>query len=239
YGGGLIIGEPTFGKGTVQTLIDLDKFPRRKDVQFGQLKMTIAQFFRIDGGTTQNAAVTPDVLFPVSVDAAEYGESTYDNALPYTEIAPAEYRRLGSLRLINPQLQARHEARIGQDKEFSWWMQDVAYFKAERAKKSISLNEQERLAERNSLKARRDAREAERKTLGLAVIGSDDNDDGLQAGERKIADQVAEEKKAKERPDPLLNESAHILADAIALLADKPLLSQVFPDARLPGSWAE
>jgi carboxyl-terminal processing protease len=118
-------------------------------------------------------------------------------------------------------------------------MQDVAYFKAERAKKSISLNEQERLAERNSLKARRAAREAERKTLGLAVIGSDDNDDGLQAGERKIADQVAEEKKAKERPDPLLNESAHILADAIALLADKPLLSQVFPDARLPGSWAE
>lgn len=239
YGRGLIIGEPTFGKGTVQTLIDLDKFPRRKDVQFGQLKMTIAQFFRIDGGTTQNAAVTPDVLFPVSVDAAEYGESTYDNALPYTEIAPAEYRKLGSLRLISPQLQALHEARIGQDKEFSWWMQDVAYFKAERAKKSISLNEQERLAERNSLKARRAARESERKALGLAVIGSDDNDDGLQAGERKIADQVAEEKKAKERPDPLLNESAHILADAIALLVDKPLLSKVFPDARAPGSWAE
>ena len=240
YGRGLIIGEPTFGKGTVQTLIDLDKFPRRKDVQFGQLKMTIAQFFRIDGGTTQNAAVTPDVLFPVSVDASEYGESTYDNALPYTEIAAADYRKLGSLKLISPQLKVQHEARIGQDKEFSWWMQDVAYFKAEREKKSISLNEQERLAERNSLKAKRDAREVERKALGLAMMGVDDNDDGLQAGERKIADQVAEEEKAKERPDPLLNESAHILADAITLLdADKLLLGKVFPDARTPASWVE
>ena len=240
YGRGLIIGEPTFGKGTVQTLIDLDKFPRRKDVQFGQLKMTIAQFFRINGGTTQNAAVTPDVLFPVSVDASEYGESTYDNALPYTEIAAADYRKLGSLTLIGPQLKGQHQARIAQDKEFSWWMQDVAYYKAEREKKSISLNEQDRLLERNSMKAKRDAREVERKALGLAVMGVDDNDDGLQAGERKIADQVAEEKKAKERPDPLLNESVHILADAIALLeANKLLLGKVFPDARSPGSWAE
>jgi carboxyl-terminal processing protease len=102
------------------------------------------------------------------------------------------------------------------------------------------LNEQDRLLERNSMKAKRDAREVERKALGLAVMGVDDNDDGLQAGERKIADQVAEEKKAKERPDPLLNESVHILADAITLLeANKLLLGKVFPDARSPGSWAE
>jgi carboxyl-terminal processing protease len=240
YGRGLIIGEPTFGKGTVQTLIDLDKFPRRKDVKFGQLKMTIAQFFRIDGGTTQNAAVTPDVLFPVSVDASEYGESTYDNALPYTKIAPADYRRLGNPALISPQLKGLHEARISKDKEFSWWMQDVVHYKTERDKKSISLNEQERLAERNQMKAKRDAREAERKALGMALLGADDNDDGLQAGERKIAEQLAEEKKAKERPDPLLNESVHVLADAITLLeANSVLLSKVFPEARASGSWTE
>jgi carboxyl-terminal processing protease len=240
YGRGLIIGEPTFCKGTVQTLIDLDKFPRRKDIQFGQLKMTIAQFFRINGGTTQNAAVTPDVLFPVSVDASEYGESTYDNALPYTEIAPARYRRLGSFKAIDPQLEIQHKERIGQDREFSWWMQDVAFFKAEREKKSISLNEQERLAERNQMKAKRDAREAERKALGLKSMGPDDNDDGLQAGERKVSEQIAQENAAKERPDPLLNESAHILADAIGLLeSNKQLLGQVFPSARSAGSWVE
>ncbi len=240
YGRGLIIGEPTFGKGTVQTVVDFNRYPRAKDMQLGELHMTTAQFFRINGGTTQNAAVTPDVLFPVSVDANEYGESTYENALPYTEIAPAAYQKLGSFKSINPQLDSLHKTRISQDKEFSWWMQDVAYFKTERDKKSISLNEQERIAERNSLKAQREAREKERKALGLASLGEDDNDDGLQAGERKIVDQVAEEKKAKERPDPLLKESAQILSDAIVLLeGNKPLLTQVFPSANSAEVWTQ
>lgn len=240
YGRGLIIGEPTFGKGTVQTVVDFNRYPRAKDMQLGELHMTTAQFFRINGGTTQNAAVTPDVLFPVSVDASEYGESTYDNALPYTEIKPASYQKLGNFKSINPQLEAMHKTRIGQDKEFSWWMQDVAYFKTERDKKTISLNEQERIAERDSLKAQRTAREAERKALGLASMGDDDSDDGLQAGERKIADQVAEEKKAKERPDPLLKESAAILSDAIAMLeGNKPLLTQVLPKADSAEVWTK
>ncbi len=240
YGRGLIIGEPTFGKGTVQTVVDFNRYPRAKDMKLGELHMTTAQFFRINGGTTQNAAVTPDVLFPVSVDANEYGESTYDNALPYTEIAPAVYQKLGSFKSISPQLESLHKTRISQDKEFSWWMQDVAYFKTERDKKSISLNEQERIAERNSLKAKREAREKERKVLGLASLGDDDNDDGLQAGERKIVDQVAEEKKAKERPDPLLKESVQILSDAIVLLeGNKPLLTQVFPSASSATVWTQ
>ena len=202
--------------------------------------MTVAQFFRIDGGTTQNAAVTPDVLFPVSVDASEYGESTYDNALPYTEIAVADYQALGSFKAINPQLDALHKVRIEQDKEFSWWMQDVAYYKSERDKKSVSLNEQERLAERNVLKEQRIAREKERKQLGLASLGDDSNDDGLQANERNITEQVADEKKAKDRPDPLLYEAAYILADAVTLLEeDKPLLSKVFPQASSAGIWTD
>ncbi len=240
YGRGLIIGEPTFGKGTVQTVVDFNRYPRAKDMKLGELHMTTAQFFRINGGTTQNAAVTPDVLFPVSVDANEYGESTYENALPYTEIAPAVYQKLGSFKSISPQLESLHKNRISQDKEFTWWMQDVAYFKTERDKKSISLNEQERIAERNSLKVQREAREKERKVLGLASLGEDDNDDGLQAGERKIVDQVAEEKKAKERPDPLLKESVQILSDAIVLLeGNKPLLTQVLPSASSATVWTQ
>lgn len=240
YGRGLIIGEPTFGKGTVQTLVDLDRFPRRKDIQFGQLKMTVAQFFRIDGGTTQNAAVTPDVPFPVSVDASEYGESTFDNALPYTRIAAAEYPRLGSFQAILPQLIERHGKRASADREFSWWMQDVAVFKAERDKKSVSLNEAERIRERDERKARREAREAERKALGLKSVAVDDRDDGLQADERRISEQVAQEKAAKELPDPLRDESAAILADAIVLLeADKPLLTKVFPHSASATRWTE
>ncbi|MBP7369857.1 MAG: carboxy terminal-processing peptidase [Arenimonas sp.] len=243
YGRGLIIGEPTFGKGTVQTVVELDKLFKNdyyKAMEFGTVKMTIAQFFRIDGGTTQNVAVTPDVLFPVSVDASEYGESTYDNALPYTKIPAANYQQLGSFKSINSQLETQHQARVANNVEFNWWMQDVNYYKAQRDKKAISLNEQERLAERNALTAQRAAREKERKALGLASVGDDDNDDGLQANERNIAEQVADEKKAKDRPDPLLNEAAYILADAIVLFEeDKPLLTKVFPKAISPVVWTQ
>ena len=112
--------------------------------------------------------------------------------------------------------------------------------KADRAKKSVSLNEQERLDERAAFKAKREAREAERKALGLKSGGPDDNDDGLQANERKVSEQVAQENADKERPDPLLNESAAILADAIVLLeGSKPLLTQVFPKAPAAKTWAQ
>lgn len=240
YGRGLIIGEPTFGKGTVQSVIPFDRYKRTKDFKLGDLHMTTAQFFRINGGTTQNAAVSPDVPFPVTVDAGEYGESTFDNALPYTEIPAASYSRLGMFKAINPQLISRHETRITGDKEFSWWMQDVASFKADRAKKTVSLNEQERLDERAAFKAKREARETERKILGLKSAGPDDNDDGLQANERKVSEQIAQENADKERPDPLLNESAAILADAIVLLeGSKPLLTQVFPKSNAAKTWAQ
>jgi carboxyl-terminal processing protease len=236
----LIIGEPTFGKGTVQQVVDFNRHPMAKNMPLGELHMTVAQFFRINGGTTQNAAVSPDVPFPVTVDGDEYGESTYKNALPYTEIAPSMFNRLGSFKNINPQLVERHKQRAANNTEFAWWMQDVNEFKALRANKTLSLNEQERLAERERLKAKRSAREAERKRLGLKSIALDNNDDGLQANERKVSEQIAQENAVKDLPDPLLNESVAILADAIVLLeADKPLLTRVFPQAQSAGVWTE
>jgi len=239
YGRGLIIGEPTFGKGTVQNLIDLDRFPRKDNVKFGQVKLTIAQFFRIDGGTTQNAAVTPDLQFPVTVDASEFGESTYDNALPYTRIAMAPHANLGNFAPITTRLKTLHDTRVAKDKEYSWWAQDVAQFRAERDKKTISLNEGERRAERDKMQAQRKQREAERKALGLASDVADD-DDGLQANERNVAAQVAAEKAAKERPDPLLRESASILADTITLLSgNSQLAAQVLPATRQARVWSD
>lgn len=87
YGRGLVIGETSFGKGTVQNMVDLDRWPANEAPRFGSVKLTIAQFFRVAGGSTQHKGVVPDIAFPVSVDASEYGESTYDNALPWTRIA--------------------------------------------------------------------------------------------------------------------------------------------------------
>jgi carboxyl-terminal processing protease len=241
YGRGLIIGEPTFGKGTVQSLIDLDRFPRKDDVKFGQVKLTVAQFFRVDGGTTQHAGVVPDLQFPVTLDASDYGESTYDNALPATRIAQAPHGNLGNFAALSPQLVANHEARVAKDREFQWWAEDVARFRAERDKKSISLNETVRRAERDRLEAERKQRQAERVAAGLAkdeaarVV-----DDGLSYSERSVAEQAAEEEAAKNGPDPLLRESAAILADALDLLtANRQLTAQVLPVTRQATVWAE
>ncbi|WP_339827977.1 carboxy terminal-processing peptidase, partial [uncultured Arenimonas sp.] len=241
YGRGLIIGEPTFGKGTVQSLIDLDRFPRKDDVKFGQVKLTVAQFFRVDGGTTQHAGVVPDLQFPVSLDASEYGESTYDNALPATRIAMAPHGNVGNLAMLTPQLVANHEARVAKDREFKWWSEDVARFRSERDKKQVSLNEDVRRAERDRLEAERKQRRAERIAAGQEV---DEDaalvDDGLAYNERSVIDQAAEEEAAKNGPDPLLRESAAILADALDLLsADGQLTAQVLPITRQPTIWAE
>ncbi len=225
YGRGLIIGEPTFGKGTVQGLLPLPPERGSEGGKYGTAKITSQQFFRIDGGTTQNAAVTPDLQFPVTADATEFGESTYDNALPFTRIEPANYTSVGNFKPIVGKLLVDHKARIAIDREFQWWSEDVAEFRIERDKKSLSLNEAVRSAERDRMEAKRKARDAERKALGLADGGPQNNDDGLQANERDVKLQVAEEEAAKKRPDPLMRESAAILADTISILKASPVLT--------------
>ena len=242
YGRGLIIGETSFGKGTVQNLVDLDRWPANEEPRFGQVKLTIAQFFRVSGGSTQNKGVVPDISFPASVDASEFGESTYDNALPWTRIASVPHTSYGNFAPLLPKLETLHTTRVANDKEFQWWSDDVAQFRAERAKKSISLNENERRAERDTEDAKRKQRQAERKSLGLDLdpLADDDIDDGLAASERDIAKDAAREKLAENRPDPLLRESASILADAVRLLDnDGKLSAQVLPTAIQPGHWAD
>ncbi|MEO6104703.1 MAG: carboxy terminal-processing peptidase, partial [Pseudoxanthomonas sp.] len=206
YGRGLVIGETTFGKGTVQNMVDLDRWPANETARFGQVKLTIAQFFRVAGGSTQHKGVVPDIAFPVSVDATEYGESTYDNALPWTKIAALPHTQYGNFASLLPKLESMHAARVATDKEFQWWSQDVADFRAEAAKKYVSLNEAERRAERDKQEAQRKQRQAERKELGLPLdpLASDSADDGLGANERDIVKDAAREKLADQRPDPLL-----------------------------------
>ncbi len=97
YGRGVIIGEPSYGKGTVQNIVDLDQLARNGKPKFGELKMTVSQFFRINGGTTQLRGVTPDISFPGFSDVENFGESSYDNALPWVKIKEADYKPAGDL----------------------------------------------------------------------------------------------------------------------------------------------
>lgn len=237
YGRGLIIGETSFGKGTVQTVISLDQMARSDKPQYGDLKMTVAQFFRVNGGTTQLRGVTPDIAYPSFTDAESYGESSYDNALPWVQIKPANYHAIGNLKDVQGMLQVRHEMRIAKDKEFQFIKEDIAEFKKQKENKVISLNEEERRTERDLREKKSKEREAIRATLDGKTKGAgkaDANklptqDDGLQGSERSLAAELAAEKASKEAKDVYLIEAAHILSDDIELaksskrLADKTI----------------
>jgi len=248
YGRGLIIGEPSFGKGTVQTLLDLDRFSQSDKTRYGELKMTIAQFFRINGGTTQLRGVAPDIKLPVLSDSEHFGESSFSNALPWVSIKPATYVPLGNLKELVDPLQKRHEARIAKDKDFQDLREDIAEVQKIRKENAISLNEAVRRKERDAQDVRSKAREA-RLAAGkdasadepaaapggkearskvptptkpakavVAARNTPQQDDGLQGDERTLSAELAAEKAAKDAKDVLLQEAAHILADEAGML---------------------
>ena len=233
YGRGLIIGEPSFGKGTVQTVIDLDRVAKNSKPEFGELKLTVAQFFRINGGTTQLRGVTPDILFPVASEAEDFGESTYDNALPWMQIKAADYVPAGDLKGVLPTLSALHDARVKKDKKFQYLEEDLALSRQARDKNQISLNEAERRKERDAQEARLRSREGNQDAAGQNIsVRNDARDDGLQSGERNFANELAAEKTRKNADDFLLNEAVNILGDEVtALNAGKGLTADVKPDA--------
>lgn len=242
YGRGLVIGEQSFGKGTVQTMINIDQMAQ-EDKQianakpiYGELKMTIAQFFRINGGTTQLRGVTPDIGLPSISDPERFGESSYDNALPWTQIKAADYKPVGDLGELLPLLQERHQARIAKDREFQYLLEDIAELKAQRQKNFISLNENERRKEREVIEARLKAREqADNKAdakSDKAIDPASLRDDGLESGERKLGADLAAEKAQKNAKDVLLKEAVAILGDEVELIrADRKLAARVLPAA--------
>jgi len=217
YGRGLIVGEPSFGKGTVQTMIDLDRIAKNDKPELGELKLTVAQFFRINGGTTQLRGVTPDVAFPTVSDVGDYGESRFDNALPWTQIAPATYTPRGSVQDVLPILIAQHKQRIKNEKDFQYLQEDIAEFNRIRKQNAISLNEVERRKEKDTQEAKLAARKPAAKGKDAAKNDAD-KDDGLQAGERDLNAELAAEKARKNDKDVLLIEAANILGDQVDLL---------------------
>ena len=217
YGRGLIVGEPSFGKGTVQTMIDLDRIAKNTKPELGELKVTVAQFFRINGGTTQLRGVTPDISFPTVTDAVDYGESRFDNALPWTQIPPASYTPRGSVQEVLPILVAQHKQRIKNEKDFQYLQEDIAEYNRIRKQNAISLNEAERRKEKEAQESKLAARKAG--TKGVESVKDDaEKDDGLQAGERDMKAELAAEKARKNDKDVLLIEAARIMGDQVDLL---------------------
>ncbi|MDX1626385.1 MAG: carboxy terminal-processing peptidase [Wenzhouxiangellaceae bacterium] len=206
YGRGIIIGEPTFGKGTVQNLYNLDNYAVDDEQRLGQVKLTMAKFFRVDGGSTQSRGVTPDIRLPTYGDASDYGEAALDFHMEWSEIDETDYRPLADLDPLLPAARELHEARRETDEELKSLIEDYEHFGNLGDRVSVSLLETERLAEQEESERRRRERYAD--------AGDEPSDDPATDDPSANVDDDAED---EERPDILLRESARILADLIAL----------------------
>jgi len=201
YGRGLVLGEQTYGKGTVQNLIGLDRFVPSAGDKSGQLKLTIAKYYRINGSSTQNLGVVPDIPFPSAVNPDEYGESSRPSALKWDQIQTSEYEKYGDLTSYIPQLLENHQERILSEPEFNYLMEDIGEYKINKKKVEFSLNESTRRNEREEREEKRKKREEERKKFNKI----------------EIIDKKEVSKKSLKVEDPFLEESGHILADLLIL----------------------
>ena len=201
YNRGIVIGQNTYGKGTVQQsrplnfVYDLDQTP------LGLLQYTIQKFYRINGGSTQLKGVAADINFPEIIDAKEYGEDKEDNALPWDKIPSATYKEVGNARKDVDVLNQKHLERIAKDPEFVALNEDLKIRNERRDRKFLSLNYQTRKAENDKDDARR---------------LKDINERFKREGKKALND-IDDLPKDYEAPDFFLKEAEKMAADFVML----------------------
>jgi carboxyl-terminal processing protease len=203
----------------VQSTINLDQLVKQDKPEFGELKMTTAQFFRINGGTTQLRGVKPDIPFPTDVDDDDRGESGFDNALPWSQVKPATYAASGVLKSVIPLLMKRSETRIKANREFNNIEADMTRFMLKKKANVISLNEVDRRKEREDQLTRLTARlTSARPGMTRTESARAMLDDGLDSSERDLGVELAAVLAQKEAKDVFLQEAARIVSDQASLL---------------------
>jgi len=159
YGRGLIVGQQTYGKGTVQNAHPLNYTIFGRKPELGQLNVTIGKYYRITGESTQDRGVTPDIALPSLIDSNEVGESTRDRALPWDHIDPAAFKPEGDLKPVAAVLEKLHQERTANSADFHYLHDDIAALDAMRTQKTLSLNIKTREAERKRQESDRLERE--------------------------------------------------------------------------------
>ncbi|MFM2481140.1 carboxy terminal-processing peptidase [Celerinatantimonas sp. YJH-8] len=197
YERAIIVGQQTYGKGTVQQHRGLGRLYDLFEKPMGDIQYTVAKFYRITGGSTQEKGVIPDIKFPAAIPSSETGESVADNALSWDQIDPAHYQKIGTIDKFIPVLTKDHQQRIKTDPEFQYIVQDINQYKAQKDKTSISLNYT--------------VREIKRKK-------EDDTDlmrlnDRLKRTGKKPVKSIEQAPKDFKAPDAYLNEAANIAED--------------------------
>lgn len=194
YGRAIIMGTQTYGKGTVQSVVDVSRLisltdkmtlattkgdgekanpniPASAAPQFGQLNFTMAKFYRINGNSTQRKGVMPDISFPMIYSAEKYGESSEPSALPFDAIKSSTYTAFSDLSSARKQLEALHEQRMKTSAENKYLLEDIAEFRKREAETGVTLNEAQLKKEREDAEARTLARNNARRALkGLAPL---------------------------------------------------------------------
>jgi carboxyl-terminal processing protease len=206
YERGIIVGDRSFGKGTVQSLIRLPE---------GQLKITESKFYRISGESTQHRGVVPDITFPSLFDAEEIGESSLDHALSWDQINPIRHRRYDDFSSVLPEVSAQFRKRSEGNPDFIFLEDQIALAQKTRELTSLPLNEQQRKALRQ--RQEDDALAIEnkrRKAKGEPALASlEEPLDDVEADD--VLDGEASEE--DEETDVLLQEASNVLADMLHL----------------------
>lgn len=188
YKRGLIVGEQTFGKGTVQQLIGLQRYIPKEKEKLGQLKLTMAKYYRVDGGSTQNIGVLPDVELPSAFNSKEFGESSYPSALPWDQIRTSNYFPTNTITSdMVLSLNGKFQDRKLTDQDLISLLEDVERVKSNRQITEVSLNEASR-------KAKQEADEEARQTQDLLddeMINTETGSTGI--GKLKLKDQYLQE----------------------------------------------
>jgi carboxyl-terminal processing protease len=210
YGRGVIVGQQTYGKGSVQNLYPLDRYAYGPDPGFGQLTVTIGKYYRVTGESTQHRGVQPDIAMPTSISVDEVGESTRESALPWDRIRPVDFGKPAQLGPVVASLEQTHERRIAEDADFRALLADLDSFDKIRQQKKISLNLKTRIAEREQLEQARLTRENTRRGAH---------------GQKPISKLT--ELAGAEPPDAVLAETTEIAAD---MSLGPPVLSSKLKD---------
>ena len=221
YNRGLVVGEPTYGKGTVQNVVDLNRFVAPDVGALGQLKVTIAQFFRINGASTQHRGVVPDIVFPTALDIETHGERALENALPWATVKAARYEPQTWQKTDVDQVRELHEQRIKTDPGFDYLLAETKARLALNEIDVVTLNEAQRKEE---IDAREEA-STERLNKFRVARGLDPLELDPAGVDTDTDTTVVDE---EEPVDVLLDETAFILADVIDLGHTNKILQAEF-----------
>ena len=174
YRRGVVIGQQTFGKGTVQNLLPLDQYARgTPEPGLGQLTLTVAKFYRVTGDSTQSRGVLPDIMLPSAVDPDVVGESSRDRALPWDKIASTRYQAREPLDLAIDVLGQYKRQRLDTDPDLLHLLDDIRAMETLRSRTAVSLRLEDRIAEREEQRAAQLARENRRRAaLSLEPLAS-------------------------------------------------------------------